>query len=120
MIDAAIGFPVISQLIEILKKGKPNMAEMLQLVTQLSGNYTELVQENFSLSARIKELEEAAAIKGEINFKDPYWYLEGDDVPHCPRCYSVDKNLVHMINPGKGHAVGRYLCPECRFFSNSP
>ncbi len=96
-----------------LVKDLGNM-ELYRQILDLQGEIMELTQANRELQTRVRELEGTISQIGQMTFRSPFYYADGDTVPHCPRCWEVDKRAVHYPEP-RNTAVGpQYDCPECK------
>lgn len=56
---------------------------------------------------------ERVAEKPLMTFRAPFWYAEGDPVPHCPRCWEVDGRAIHLQGPVSVVAGMRFDCAQC-------
>jgi hypothetical protein len=46
--------------------------------------------------------------------KDGLYFLPDDPDPLCPRCVEVDRQFVHLANPGKNEVLQmHWTCPAC-------
>ena len=78
----------------ILGKGKDALAlvnkasnmALYQKVVDLYQGAIELAEQNAQLAARNRELESALETKGKVRREGPFFYLEDDPAPLCPRC----------------------------------
>jgi hypothetical protein len=99
-----------------------NIKEIADLVKKLGDidlyrKIIELEQEIFDLSRKnlkykedIDELKGLLSIKQTIKFSKPFYFIEGDQQPYCPKCWEVEKVLVHLTDttdPNYHH------CPNC-------
>ena len=88
--------------------------ELYQKILDLQGEVMELTQANHDLQTRVRELDDIVSKAGRMTFRSPFYYLDGDPTPLCPRCWEVDKNAVHYPEP-RSTAIGpRYVCLECK------
>ena len=96
-----------------LVKDLGNM-ELYRKILDLQGEIMELTQANRELQTRVQELEDTISQIGQMTFRSPFYYVDGDDVPHCPRCWEVDKRAVHYPEPRNTSVGPQYDCPECK------
>jgi len=96
-----------------LVKDLGNM-ELYRQILDLQGEIMELTQENREMQNRVHELEKTLNQVKQMKFQPPFYYIEGDPVPHCPRCWEVDRRAVHFLEPVKVMAGTRYDCPQCK------
>ena len=84
-------------------------------IAALELEYAELEELNHELQKRIMELE--AIIRHDktpvMKFESPFYYAENDKVPHCPRCWEVDKKAVHFPPPHMCGSGPVYTCQQC-------
>ncbi len=97
-----------------LVKDLGNM-ELYRQILDLQGEIMELTQANRELQTKLTELENTLTQVDQMEFRSPFYYVEGDDVPHCPRCWEVNKRAVHFPPPQKCMGGPLYNCPECNF-----
>jgi hypothetical protein len=97
---------------EIAKK--QGNTEIYAKILDLQAEVIEIVEEKSNLQSKVKELEDAIRIKGQMAFKEPFWYLEGDDTPHCSACFEKDNRAVHLVSLDQS-PDGRFHCPVCKF-----
>jgi hypothetical protein len=88
--------------------------ELYRQILDLQGEIMELTQANRELQTKVRELEETLNQVGQMEFRTPFYYAEGDDIPHCPRCWEVDKKAVHYPDPFRSAAGPVYTCPQCK------
>jgi hypothetical protein len=88
--------------------------ELYRQILDLQGEIMELAQANRELNIKNHELEETLNKVGKMEFSSPFYYAEGDDIPHCPRCWEVDKKAVHYPPPRKSAAGPIYECHNCK------
>jgi len=97
-----------------LVKDLGNM-ELYRQILDLQGEIMELTQVNRELQTKLTELENTLTQVGKMEFRSPFYYAEGDNVPHCPRCWEVNRRPVHLTPPRPTVAGPEYNCPECNF-----
>jgi hypothetical protein len=95
-----------------LVKDIGNMDLYRQLL-DLQGEIMELTQTNRELQSKVAELQETLVTVGKMVFRSPFYFAEGDNVPHCPRCWEVDRRPVHYPSPFQSMAGPVYTCPQC-------
>jgi hypothetical protein len=88
--------------------------ELYRQILDLQGEIMELTQANRGLQTRVRELEDTISQIGQMTFRSPFYYMGGDPVPHCPRCWEVDKRAVHYPAPRNTGVGPQYDCPECK------
>ena len=103
--------PKYKDIVDLLKKG--STIEAQEKIMELREAAIELQEENIELKQQVKELNEILEKKNNMKFLTPFYYAEGDDVPHCPRCWEVDHKAVHLPAPFNSGSGPSYTCPEC-------
>ena len=95
-----------------LVKDLGNM-ELYRQILDLQGEIMELTQANRELQAKVTELENTLTQVDQMEFRPPFYYTEGDEIPHCPRCWEVNRRAVHFPPPHRTVGGPLYNCPEC-------
>lgn len=96
-----------------LVKDLGNM-DLYRQILDLQGEIMELTQANRELQMQLQEFRDTLSKVGQMTFRSPFYYAEGDEVPHCPRCWEVDKRAVHFPPPFRGVTESVYTCPQCK------
>jgi hypothetical protein len=89
--------------------------ELLDQVVTLQNEVWTLQDRVRSLEKENEELRNQLKLKSKMIFRKPFYFMEGDEVPFCPRCYEGDEKCVHLLGPTKVTAGMRYKCPSCNF-----
>ncbi|HWZ80518.1 MAG TPA: hypothetical protein VNX87_28530 [Candidatus Sulfotelmatobacter sp.] len=87
--------------------------ELYRKIVHLEGEVMDLTREKRQAEQKIEELEEKLALNSKMNFKQPFYFQEGDDVPFCPRCFEKDKAAVHLFLEINREDLKRWDCHEC-------
>jgi hypothetical protein len=88
--------------------------DLYRHILDLQGDIMKLTHENRELKAKLEELEGKLSQVGQMKFRSPFYYAEGDEIPHCPRCWEMDKRAVHYPPPFLSGAGPVYTCPQCK------
>jgi len=88
--------------------------ELYRRVLALHSDIIELVEENNRLRDENKELTNTIALKGEMTFKEPFYYRAGDETPHCPACWESKTTPVHVVFSFSNSELTRWDCPSCK------
>jgi len=94
-----MALPTYKDIVELLKKGAT--VEAQERIMELREAVLELQEENVTLKQKIRELEAALKLKGELHFDGSvYWQNEnnGRIGPFCPQCLDVEEKLVRLQN----------------------
>lgn len=89
-------------------------------IVALEREAVELTQANRLLREAAQKLELQLKLAGGMRFVEPFWFAEGDCVPHCPRCWEGDKTAIHLTYEGHMSGGHRYDCPQCKNCYCSP
>ena len=105
-------------ILDVLKKYKD---------PELVNNYLEMQERainaeaaKLELKRRCEELEQALTIKGKLRFEKPFYYMDGDASPFCPRCWESDHRAIHVVFHGETGYGPHYSCPNCKFDITHP
>ncbi len=86
-----------------------NNIELYKTILELQSQMNELYANNLQKSERIKELEELLTITGKMEFRNPFYYIEGDETPLCPGCWDGNNKAIHLL----GESGCSQHCPTC-------
>src|SRR5215469_15164064 len=75
--------------------------ELSQRIVNLHSDIVALVEENGRLNDENKELKETLRLKREMKYKEPFYFVDGDDVPFCPACWESKSQPVHLLCLGE-------------------
>jgi hypothetical protein len=89
--------------------------ELYQRVLSLHSDIIELVEENNRLRDENKELIKTVALKAEMTFREPFFYRDGDETPHCPACWEGKTIPVHLMFGFNNSELTRWDCPSCKY-----
>ena len=93
---------------------KFNDIDLNRRILSLEGEVMDLSRENRRAEERVEELERTLKFKGQLKFDEPYYWLEGDTVPFCPKCWEKEHEAIHVVvmwNDGDGI---KRDCPNCK------
>jgi hypothetical protein len=100
----------IRNISELIKKY--NDLELMKQIVTLQTEVFDLHMENLALKKQIAESNEREKMKR----REPhgYYFKEGDEVPHCPKCWENDGKAITLPAP-EDHFSGRgRVCRVCR------
>jgi hypothetical protein len=92
--------------------------ELYRKILALEIEVREVNRDKMRAEDRVQELEKTLKLKGELKFKDPYWWLEGDPTPYCPACWESKQIAAHVVTMKE---IGRYdkqQCASCKHVYN--
>lgn len=82
--------------------------ELYRKIVDLEGDIIELTKENRDLKKEVEQLKSQLAFSKKMEYRSPFWFAEGDDVPYCPNCWEGDKKAIHLRNWS-----GALRCSQC-------
>jgi len=88
--------------------------DLYRKIIDLESEIVELTTDNMDLQKEVGKLQEKLALKGKMTFRKPFYYMENDETPYCPKCWEADRKTIHLLGPTKVIAGPRYDCPECK------
>jgi regulator of replication initiation timing len=91
-----------------------NNLDLYQRVLTLHSDVIALVEDNIRLRDENKELQRTLALKPEMRFREPFYYREGDQTPHCSACWEANQKVVHVTFVTAGGRSTRWDCPHCK------
>jgi len=102
----------IKEVADLIKKY--NDIDLNRRILELETEVIDLTREKRRADDRIEELEKAFKFKGEMNFKDPYCWIEGDESPYCPACWNENRVVAHIVKFREPMRVAKQMCPICK------
>ena len=107
------------EIAELVKK--LDDVELYRKIIELEGEIIELTREKHALELRVEELNKSLQTTSQMSFREPFYYVEGDSVPFCPKCWEVDKISVHLFYEEHFKGETKYVCHHCHsiFWHNS-
>jgi rubrerythrin len=91
-----------------------NNLELYQRVLNLHSDIIGLVEENNRLRDENKKLIDRAELKQAMIFREPFFYREGDETPHCPGCWGGKDRAIHVTFIFERSDATRWDCPLCK------
>ncbi len=88
--------------------------ELYQRVLNLHSDIIGLVEENNRLRDENNELGKTVALKQAMQFKEPFYYQEGDETPFCPACWETKNIAVHVTFGTARLNDTAWHCPGCK------
>jgi len=88
--------------------------ELNRKIMSLEKEIHELTRDKMRLETKLHEAEELLRKKKALIFKEPFFYDEGDAVPHCPACWSANNIAVHLHFVFERDDATRWDCPHCK------
>lgn len=88
--------------------------ELYRKIVDLQGEVVALAGRKAELELENRELKEKLAQRATMVFKEPYYWVEGDNVPFCPKCWEsagLQIHLAELVHLASGKAR---LCRHCK------
>jgi hypothetical protein len=97
---------------------KTDNIELYRSILDIQKECMDLVEENRSLKARIRKLEDEKINNDKLEVKGHCYYLKKDDGeldgPFCTTCWDKDRKLIRMhVSNGNGYDMAS--CHACDF-----
>ena len=87
--------------------------ELYRKIVELEGEIIEITRDNHALTTRVQELTATLANSQDLIFREPFYYVEEDLVPFCPKCWESDKKTIHLVNGGRNGRETKFDCMQC-------
>jgi regulator of replication initiation timing len=91
-----------------------NNLELYQRVLGLHSDIIELVEQNNKLRAETEDLKKKLQLRQQMNFKEPFYFQDGDSTPHCSGCWETKNQAVHVVKVWDSEGKARWDCPICK------
>lgn len=101
----------MKELVSLIQKA--DNLELQKKLLDLQNDVMALTDENSQLKKKLEELQRTTLLAQELRFESPFYFRTGDHIPHCSRCWEVDKRLIHLTGPQQPIAGERWDCPQC-------
>src|SRR5258708_8884635 len=85
----------IKEVADIVKKF--NDIELNRRILKLEDEVMDLTRDKRRADDKVEELQRALKFKGELKFKDPYYWLDGGPFPYSPGCWDAKNVAVHIV-----------------------
>jgi hypothetical protein len=88
--------------------------ELNRKVLTLETEVLDLTREKRRAEEKVEELERTLRFKGDLKFKEPFYWLGDDQTPYCPVCWE-DKHKALHVHYSHANNHGQYwACPNCK------
>ncbi len=85
--------------------------DLYRKIVDLEGEIIELTKRNRELEDQVNDLKSLLNTAKKMEFRKPFYYMEGDPTPFCPRCWEAEKLTIHLVDL---HTVGSpWQCKKC-------
>jgi hypothetical protein len=107
----------IKELADFVKKF--NDIDLNRRILRLETEVLDLSRDKRRADEKIEDLERKLKFQKELIFKAPFYYLEGDETPHCPGCWETKRVGVHLSRVRLPELGDQMQCPSCKHRYNS-
>jgi hypothetical protein len=114
VMDAVKGAAEIAEIIK-----KYNDVPLYEKIITLQGQIMSQSVQMMELTSENNQLKQQLATQTKTEFRNPYFYEEGNEVPLCPKCYSSSGNKLRipLTHPPEDRAGGNGReCRNCKEF----
>ncbi|MGH9684286.1 MAG: hypothetical protein ACRD4S_11845 [Candidatus Acidiferrales bacterium] len=101
----------IKEVADLVKKF--NDIDLNRRILKLEEEVIDLSREKRRLDDKVEELERSLRFKGEIEFKEPFYWLKNDQVPYCPVCWEGKNKAVHVTYSHRNNYGEYWDCKAC-------
>lgn len=92
---------------------KAGNTDLYRRIVELQGEVVSLAGKNVQLETDLATAKSLLAQRAQMQYRDSYYWVAGDEVPFCPKCWEVDRIQTHL-SPIKKMASGdERLCHNC-------
>ncbi len=88
--------------------------ELYRKIVALEGEVLDLTREKRDLEQKVEELGRALVFTKTSKFREPFYFADGDNTPHCAPCWEQKHQPVHLVKRWSEHGQTRYDCPICK------
>jgi hypothetical protein len=93
--------------------GKFHDIELNRRILKLEEEVLDLSREKRRAEEKLEELERTLKFKGELVFKEPFYWLGTDQTPYCPVCWESEHKAVHVHFNNSHNAIQYWVCLNC-------
>jgi hypothetical protein len=100
------------EIADLIKKA--GNVDLYRKIVDLEAEIVDLIRMKNTQESAIEDLKKKLGAKDSLRFKEPFYYMDGDEVPFCPKCWESKQKTIHLIRTHISNDRGtRYDCPEC-------
>lgn len=119
-IQREVNMDVVQNMKEVADLVKKfNDIELNRRILNLENEVLDLSRDKRRAGEKVEELERALKFKGELQFRDPYYWREGDPTPYCPACWDTKRMAAHIVRIKDPVRYDTVQCPSCKHVYNS-
>src|SRR5579872_3231642 len=91
---------------------KYNDIELNRRIVSLENEVLELSRDRRRLQEEVENLQESLRFSKIVQFRNGFYWTDGDNTPFCPGCWESKKVAVHLTDNPK--TFGQVVCPACK------
>jgi uncharacterized C2H2 Zn-finger protein len=88
--------------------------ELNRKIVSLEEEVHELKREKIRVETKLNEAEALLSKREELEFREPFYYLDGDDVPRCPACWKAKDIEMPLVFMASRQSETHWRCPNCK------
>jgi hypothetical protein len=92
--------------------------ELYKKILALEMDVMELTRDKARADGKIEDLERALKFKSDLQFRDPYYWIEGDPTPFCPACWDSKRVAARVVRIKQPFKYDKVQCPSCKNIYN--
>jgi len=89
--------------------------ELVRLILDLQKEVFAIESHNLELASELTNLKQLLDLPARMHTlpSSDYYFLEGDDVPFCPKCWECSGSAIHLQAPVSADGRARRECRVC-------
>jgi len=103
----------VKEIADLIKK--LNDVDLYRKIVGLEGEILDLTRQNRQFQQEVEELQATVDIQHKLEFRAPFYWVEGDKTPYCAKCWESQKKAIHMFFVGVDDASNVFRCSLCEF-----
>lgn len=95
-LDLAKGAVELAQAVKNMELYR-KLVDLQAAVVAQQSQIVELTESNNTWRQKLKDAEDALALKARLKYDPPVYFAEGDLQPICPTCWESKRQAIHLI-----------------------
>jgi ribosomal protein S27AE len=89
--------------------------ELVRLILDLQKEVFAIESHNLELASELTNLKQQLDLPARMHTRPPsdYYFLDGDDLPFCPKCWEGSGRAIHLQAPVSADGRARRECRVC-------
>lgn len=101
----------VKEVADLIKKF--NDIDLNRRILSLENEVLDLSRDKRRAEEKVEELERSLRFKAQLQFREPFYWLENDDTPYCPACWEDKKKAVHVVYSHRNNYGQYWSCKTC-------